>query len=509
MNIIGAILKKGLEIKAQFDLEEDAEAAQKKQLLHILNTASNTAIGKYYNFKSILQSEQPVREFQKRLPVVEYEQMHQNWWKQTLKHPDITWPGQPQYFAKSSGTTGNAPKRMPVTDDFLNNIRQVAISQLTSVANFNLPDDFFEREMLALSSSTKLQEVDGHYEGEISAITASNIPFWFEGIYRPGKEISSISDWDERVERIAQEAPNWDIGAINGIPSWILLMLKRVIEYNKAESIHDIWPGLQVYTTGGVAYEPYRKKFEAIFNKPVHIMDTYLASEGFMAYTARPNTMSMKLAYNHGTFFEFIPFDERGFDDTANLLDTPETHTIADVEEGVDYALLVTTTAGNYRYMIGDTIRFTDLSKNEIVITGRTKHFLNVVGSQLSESKMDDAINHLGKEKDIMAEEYTLAAIEDDAGDYYHEWVLGLEEPGKFKDEELAEILDSYLKENNKNYGVARTKALHGVKVFQVSQQRFYDFQEQNRSKGGQIKTKKLMEQDDFLKFKEFVLGGG
>lgn len=506
MNIIGTILKKGLELKAQFDSDEDAATAQKKQLLNILKTASETSIGKYYNFKGITESAFPVSEFQKRLPVVEYQQMYDKWWKQTLKYPDITWPGKPQYFAKSSGTTGSKPKRMPVTDAFLDNIRQVAISQLTSVSNFNLGDDFFEREMLGLGSSTKLEEVDGHYEGEISAITANNIPFWFEGIYRPGKEISSISDWDERVQRIAEEAPNWDIGAINGIPSWILLMLKKVIEHNKVETIHDLWPGLQIYTTGGVAFEPYRKKFEEVFGKNVHIMDTYLASEGFMAFTARPETMSMQLAYNHGTFFEFVPFDERGFDDAANLLENPETHTIADVEEGIDYALLVTTTAGNYRYMIGDTVRFTDLSRQEIIITGRTKHFLNVVGSQLSESKMDDAIDYLGTQKDIMAEEYTLAAVEDEKGDYYHEWVLGLEDPGKVPDKELAEILDNYLKENNKNYGVARTKALHGVKVFQVSQQRFYDFQEQSRSKGGQIKTKKLMEQDDFLKFKEFVL---
>ncbi len=509
MNLIGSIIKKGLDLKAQFEDENpDYREAQRGELYQLLNKAKGTSIGLYYNFESILESDDLIATFQERLPLVEYHQINQQWWQQTLKYPNITWPGKPDFLAKSSGTTGKKPKRMPVTEDLLSSIRKVSIAQLTSISNYDLPEDFFEHELMALSSATSLEKVDDHQEGEISAITVSNIPFWFEGAYRPGKEISNIQDWDERVERIAKEAPNWKVGALSGIPSWVLLMLKRIIEVNEVDTIHDIWPGLRVYTPGGVAFEPYREKFEAIFGREVHILDTYLASEGFFAYTNRPGTLSMKLAYQHGIFFEFVPFNEEGFDDQANLLDDPKVLTLDEVEEGVNYALIITTPAGAYRYMIGDLVSFTNKERAEIKITGRTKHFLNVVGSQLSEDKMDEALADVQEKLGVNTEEYTLAAVENKEGNFYHEWILGVEEMNQATNEEVAQRIDDYLSNNNKNYGVARKKALEGMKVYQVSIDRFYEYQAQNRKKGGQTKTKKLLKQEDFLKFRDFVTQG-
>jgi hypothetical protein len=509
MNLLGSIIKKGIELKAKWEEEEpDVKAAQAKQLRTILETAKNTALGQYYHFENILESDSLVDTFQKRLPIVEYQDIFENWWKQTLQFPNITWPGKPEFFAKSSGTTGSKPKRIPVTEELLNSIRQASIAQLTSISNYHLPEEFFEQELLALSSHTDLEKVGDHQEGEISAIAASNIPFWFEGVYRPGKEIASIKDWDERVERIAKEAPNWQIGAISGIPSWVLLMLKRVMAVNNAQTIHEVWPGLRVYTPGGVAFEPYRKKFEKIFDKEVHILDTYLASEGFFAYTNRPGTTNMKLAFQHGIFFEFIPFNEEGFDEQANLLKDPKVLTLSQVEENVDYALVITTPAGNYRYLIGDLVTFTNKALVEIKITGRTKHFLNVVGSQLSEQKMDKALEQVNKKLNVNTEEYSIAAIEEEDGNFYHEWILGVEQMEMAANEEVAQCIDHFLKENNKNYGVARKKTLNGVKVFQVPLERFYDYQAQNRKKGGQTKTKKLLKQDAFLKFRKYVMQG-
>lgn len=502
MHLLGSLIKKGIELKAHFDdRPEEALKHQKKQLLQLLEKAQDSAFGIYYDFASILKAEHPQEEYRKRLPVFQYEDMHQRWWQQEEDHPNITWPGQCAFYAKSSGTTGDRPKRIPVTTDMLESIRKVSIAQLTSINNFDLPEDFFEREMMALSSHTTLSTYKGRQEGEISALTASNIPAWFEGFFRPGPEISAIKDWDQRVKAIAKAAPEWDIGAISGIPSWVLLMLKEVIKENHLDSIHDIWPGLSVYTSGGVAYGPYKEKFEALFNKKVHVMDTYLASEGFFAYNARPDTKAMRLALNHGIYFEFVPFDERGFDDQANLLDEPEVHGIDAVEADLDYALLVSTPAGNYRYMIGDTVRFTDLALKEIVITGRTKHYLNVVGSQLSEAKMDQAIDHLGDSLGVHVEEFTLAATQDEEGDYYHHWILASEDFKEEDQDSLAEAIDQYLKEHNKNYEVARRKALKGVKVKTVALQRFYDYQEKTRKKGGQIKTKKLLSAEDFCDF--------
>lgn len=505
MDLIGSMIKKGLEWKASIDdRRRDAVQEQKEQLQQILHKAKDTSLGKYYNFAGMMEHSDPMAEFQRRMPLADYDHMYNNWWKQALQYPDITWPGHPPFFARSSGTTGTEPKRIPVTEAMQQSIRQVSIAQITGVGRFDLDDDFFRREMLALSSTTQLEQVGSHREGEISAITASNIPSWFENMYRPGFEIASIENWDERVERIAAEAPNWDIGVLNGIPSWVLLMLRRIIEKHQLSTIHDLWPGLQVYTPGGVAFEPYRSQFEAIFGREVYIMDTYLASEGFFAFTSRPNTLHMELATGMGIFYEFIPFDQRGFNSQAEVLDQPLVHTLAEVEEDTEYALVITTCAGNYRYMIGDTITFKDKSRWEIVITGRTKHFLNVVGSQLTESRMEEAMESLRKDRGLQVEEYTVGAVHRADGEWRHHWILGIE--GKqAPDEEVAQYLDNYFSKYHKNYEVARRKALRGLKVQQVSIAQFHAYQEKHRKKGDQVKTRKVVGQDEIEAFAQFV----
>lgn len=509
MHIIGNVIKQALELRSQFNFgTDDAREKQQEQLKNLLNKAKDTSFGLYYDFKGILASEDIIAEYRKRVPLHDYSKIYNRWWKQSLRHPDIIWPGKPSFFARTSGTTGNKPKRIPVTDDMIQSIRSVGTSMLTSISNFDLPSDFFERQILMLGSSTDLKQVGDRKEGDISGISAGNIPGWFENVYRPGPEIAAIEDWDEKVQRIAEEAPGWDIGAISGIPSWTIPMIRKILEVNKLEHIHEIWPGFRVYTSGGVAYEPFIPSFKELFGSEVIFMDTYLASEGFFAYNARPDTTAMKLALEHGIFFEFIPFNKKGFDENGELLDEPEILTIGEVEAETDYALIVSTPAGNYRFMIGDTVRFTDLEAFEIKITGRTKYFLNVVGSQLSEDKMNDAIKEVEKKHNLPVEEFTVAAVKDDKGDYYHEWMLGLDN-GESKGtdpKEIAGTIDKLLSKTNKNYKVARSKALEGVKVYVVPTQKFHGWHEKNRKKGGQIKTQKLMKEEDFLEFREFML---
>lgn len=512
MHIIGNVIKQALDLGKQIKHSSDnAREKQVSQLRNILKKARHTSFGLYYNFEAILDAEDPVEEYRKRVPLHDYDAMHNRWWKQSLENPDITWPGIPSFFARTSGTTGNEPKRIPVTDDMIQSIRSVGISMLTSVSNFDLPPEFFEKQILMLGSSTKLKEVGERKEGDISGISAGNIPGWFEAVYKPGQEISAIDNWDERIQRIAEEAPGWDIGAISGIPSWTIPMLRKIIEHNQVENIHELWPEFRVYATGGVAFEPFKPSFEELFGRDdVIIMDTYLASEGFFAYNARPQTSSMKMALEHNMYFEFIPFDERGFDEQGDLLEEPRVMGIDEVDTETDYALIVTTSAGNYRFMIGDTLRFTDLDEHEIKITGRTKYFLNVVGTQLSEDKMNDAIKAVEKELDLPVEEFTISAVKDENGDYYHEWILGLANGhhDKASGEQLAEMIDNYLKNNNKNYKVARSKALEGVKVYPVEVEKFHDWHGKNRKKGGQVKTQKMMKEEDFREFRDFVLEG-
>lgn len=505
MAIIGSLIKGAIDVAGNFTADENPIENQKKVLRKLLEKAKSTAFGKYYGFQKILDSEDTEKAFQEQIPYFDYHQMQEQWWYKLHEGlEDISWPGKPSYYALSSGTTGKTSKRIPVTNEMIEAIRQAGIKQVTALANFDMPSGFFEKEIMMLGSSTNLQEKDGHLEGEISGISASNIPFWFQGYYKPGKEIAQIDDWDERVKSIAENAKNWDIGALSGIPSWMELMLKEVISYHNVGNIHEVWPNLQVYTSGGVAFEPYEKSFQALMEKPITVIDTYLTSEGFLACQMRPETSAMQLITDNGIYFEFVPFEPEYINADGSLSQDAPVKTIAEVEKDKDYVLLISTVAGTWRYLIGDTIAFTNVERAEIKITGRTKFFLNVVGSQLSVNKMNKAIQELEEQFDIELPEFTVAAVKID-GEFHHVWHIGTDQKISVSEEELAEALDKNLQEANKNYSVARSKALKGVKVNLIPMEVFYEWSGANKKKGGQVKMEKVMGEEKYQEFTEFV----
>ncbi|MGB1211296.1 MAG: GH3 family domain-containing protein [Lacinutrix venerupis] len=504
MEIIGNIIKGAINLKDALTPSVNPVEAQHKVLKSLLETAKNTQFGEHYNFQNILESENITETFSKTIPYYDYNEINKKWWSKLHDgEENVTWPGTPNYFALSSGTTGKTSKKIPVTDAMLSAIKQAGIDQVTALSNFDLPAEFFTKEAMMLGSSTDLAEKDDHLEGEISGITASNIPSWFKGFYKPGEDIAKIDDWDKRVETIAKRAKQWDIGALSGIPSWMELMLKEVIDYHNLENIHDIWPNLQVYTSGGVAFGPYKKSFNALLGKPVTVIDTYLASEGFLAFQARPETTAMQLVTNGGIYFEFVPFKPEYINQDGSLKDNAPSITLKDVELEQDYVLIISTVSGAWRYLIGDTIEFTDIEKAEIKITGRTKFFLNTVGSQLSVNKLDDAIRYLEEEFNTTIPEYTLCAKRFDDG-FYHSWYLGSQNLNE-DNTKIVEALDGYLKTANKNYKVARSKALEGVKVSVVKPEVFADWSGANKKKGGQVKMERVMGEDKFKEWEAFA----
>jgi hypothetical protein len=505
MAILGNIIKTAIEISDRLVPDSEGVSAQELQLRKLLKTAKNTEFGKRYSFDKLLRAPDIFRAYAENVPIHDYQKIYDEWWYRLVDNEsDITWPGRPRYFALSSGTTGSSSKRIPVTDEMLAAIRNTGIQQVRGLANFDLPAEFFEKEIMMLGSSTDLKQRGNYLEGEISGISASNIPFWFKGFYKPGDDIAQIDDWDERVQKIAEKAEEWDIGALSGIPSWIELMLKKVIDYHKLNNIHDIWPNLMVYTPGGVAFEPYRKSFEKLLAHPLVYLDTYLASEGFLAYQNRPDTTSMALSVDNGIFFEFVPFEEGNLTETGSVKDGAKVLTLAEVEEHKDYVLIISTVAGAWRYMIGDTVMFTDKSRNEIRITGRTKHFLNVVGSQLSVHKMNEAMRKLEEEFNITIPEFTVAAVRRESDqEYIHKWYLGTE--GTLDADKAAQSLDEILSSMNKNYRVARSKALKDIKVETVPVDIFYQWSERNKKKGGQMKTPRVMDEEKFAEWEAFT----
>ena len=507
MAILGTLVKQGLALSQKLQLDDkSAEEKQHAQLRQLLQKARKTSFGIYYNFDRMLQSENFLHAFRDQVPIHDYDAMANRWWNQQQVNPDITWPGKPEYFALSSGTTSKS-KRIPITDDFIQSIRDVGREMVIRLPNYEFSEALFESEILMLSSSAQLQDHQkGHQEGEISGINVSNFPGWYDLFYRPGKKIASIDDWDERVQRIVEEAPDWNIGALAGIPSWLLEVLKAIIKHHKLDTIHDIWPNLTAYASGGVAFETYRNDFNRLCKRPLTVLDTYLASEGFFAFTATPGSMSMRLALEHGYYYEFVPFDSLGVDERGNLLSHPMVCHIGEVELDQEYVLLISSCAGAWRYQIGDTIKFTDLDQPEIRITGRTKFFLNVVGSQLSEEKLDEAVLKLSEAEGISINEYSVGALKNENGDYIHQWVIvSDDEPQK----DLAQPLDEILQSLNKNYAVARGKALKGISVKCIPKSTYHAYLASIKKKGGQVKTPKVMKEGRMEEYLEFIQNKG
>lgn len=503
MAIKGALVKGTIHLKERLTPPINPIEAQKDVLKELLQAAKNTEFGKHYGFNAILESNNSAEAFAKTIPYFDYNKIKDDWWHKVIEgKTNITWPGAPDYFALSSGTTGKTSKRIPVTDAMITAIRNAGIKQVEALSNFDLPASFFEKEVMMLGSSTDLNERNGNLEGEISGISASKIPFWFEGYYKPGKAIAKIDDWDERVLEIAKKAKDYDIGALSGIPSWMELMLQKVIDYNNLNTIHDVWPNLEVYTSGGVAFAPYEKSFNKLLAHPITVIDTYLASEGFIAFQERPETDAMRLVTDNGIYFEFVPFKPEYINEDGSLKQNAPSIGLAEVKLQQDYVLLISTVAGAWRYVIGDTIEFTDIERAEIKITGRTKFFLNVVGSQLSVNKMNEALLEMEKQFNIEIPEFTLSAVKIN-NEFYHHWYLGTDtiENGKT----LASSLDEHLKNANKNYKVARSKALKGVKVTTVSPEVFANWNGLQKKKGGQVKMERVMSAQAFKTWEAFV----
>lgn len=502
MPILGSLIKGLIEFKDSITSEPEPFEAQEKVLRQLLKKARDTAFGIHYNFEEILETEDIQKSFSQRLPYFDYNKINEEWWSKCHEgEENVTWPGKPPYFALSSGTTGKVSKKIPVTDDMVEAIRQAGIKQVGTLSNYDLPADFFEKDIMMLGSSTGLEEIEDHKEGEISGISASNIPFWFRNFYKPGMEIAQIEDWDQKVQKIAEEARNWDVGAITGIPSWTELMMKKILEYHNAENIHEIWPNLKVYSSGGVAFGTYEKSFNELLGEPVIVIDTYLASEGFLAFQSRPETSAMKLVLDNGIYFEFVPLNPDYINEDGSLKQEAPVVPLREVRENEEYVLVISTVAGAWRYVIGDTIKFTDVERMEIEITGRTKFFLNVLGEQLSVNKMTEAVQELEEMFDIKVPEFTISAVKKD-GYFFHKWYLGIE--GKADEKALAEGIDKILS-GNRSYRSARGKALKGVEVVTIPPAVFYEWNAKNKKKGGQVKMEKVMNPEKFQEWEQFV----
>ena len=512
MALLGRMLKNGIRLtnSAVQLRRSNPSRQQRKAFRKLIAKAQFTEFGRAYQFDKLLYTLETDKGrafyelYKKNVPIHDYNRIFDTWWHRALAgERDITWPGRVKYFALSSGTSEAATKYIPVTKTMSKAIQRTSIRQILTLGRYqNLPSTLYEKGYLMLGGSTQLNAREGHYEGDLSGITASKIPFWFQRFYKPGKDIARERDWALKLDEITEQAGNWDIGYIVGVPAWIQLLMEKIIARYNVKTIHDVWPNLMVFCHGGVSFEPYRQGFEKLLAHPITYIETYLASEGFIAYQSHPNAAGMQLVLDNGLFFEFIPFNEQNFSSDGELVANPETLMIDDVVEGKEYALLLSTCSGAWRYLIGDTIRFVDKSKSEIVITGRTKHFLSLCGEHLSVDNMNKALEMTADDLGIAVREFTVAGVPYDTL-FAHHWYIGTDDAVDAT--ELRNRLDAHLKDLNDDYATERLHALKEVTVTVLPTATFYDWMNQKGKMGGQHKFPRVLKKALIADWQSFL----
>ncbi|WP_372768004.1 GH3 auxin-responsive promoter family protein [Lutibacter sp.] len=465
---------------------------QENTLRKLLISASYTDFGKQYDFEAILKSSNIIEAFQNNIPIFDYDEIYNKWWYRLLKgDKDVTWPGSIKKFALSSGTTGSSSKQIPISHQMHLSMRKASFKSIgTFLDDLNLPNDFFNSKILMLGGATQLKQVGDLSMGDLSGILTGNMPNWMNQFYEPSIKISKESDWDKKLDKVIREAYKWDIGIVTGVPAWVQILIERIIDHYKVSSIYDIWPNFKIYIHGGVSMEPYKSYFNKLLGNDLIYLDTYTASEGFIAFQKYHRAVGMSMVMGNGIFYEFIPFNSDNFSNEGVLLDKARALNLNKITVNEEYAIILSTNAGAWRYLIGDTIKFTDISKYEIVITGRIKHFLSLCGEHLSVGNMNDAVSRLNKEMNLNIKEFTVIGGKVDSY-FSHTWWLGIDKD--VEREVLCDKLDSIIRSLNDDYDTERGYALKEINVNIISNNLFYGWMKTCNKIGGSNKFPRVL----------------
>ncbi len=468
---------------------------QEELIRKLIRTAQNTEFGKQYDFASIKSSGQ----FQSRIPLHTYESIYPFIDRLLKGEQNVLWPSEIKWFAKSSGTTNARSKFIPVSPEALEDCHFKGGKDMLSIYLNNVPESkIFSGKGLAIGGSRQINQFDinsNSYYGDVSAVIMKNLPFWAQLARTPKLDIALMSEWEEKIEKMAHSTIEENVTNILGVPTWTVVLLQKILELTGREHIHDIWPNLEVFIHGAVSFEPY----EALFRKlaplsKMNYLETYNASEGFFGIQDCSDKRELLLMLDYGIFYEFIPFENIGEEQ-------PPTITLNEVELGKNYAMVITTNAGLWRYMIGDTVKFTSISPYRIKITGRTKHFINAFGEELIIENAENAIKEACRVTGAIIEDYT-------AGPRYiaqgkkgsHEWII--EFKAMPSDKKIFEaVLDETLKSVNSDYEAKRYRniALEQPIIHYASPGTFYNWMKKRGKLGGQNKVPRLSNNREYL----------
>lgn len=464
---------------------------QENTLFNNLSKARNTEYGNLYKFNEI----DNLREFQSRVPLVTYEEFEPYIEKARRGIADVSWEGKIKWFAKSSGTTNAKSKFIPISDVSLEDCHYSAGKMMFAIYLNNHPDtEIFKNKNLRLGGSSEIyQEYDTLF-GDLSAILIDNLPFYAELRNSPNRQISLMSEWESKMKAISAAVIKEDIGCLTGVPSWMLVLLHKILEETGKEKLDEVWPMLEVFFHGGISFKPYKENYEELTHKKLNFYEIYNASEGFFAIQDRSDSKEMLLLLDNGIFFEFIPMDKFGSAD-------PKVITLEDVEVGKNYAIVITTNGGLWRYIIGDTVKFTSTDPFRIVVTGRTKHFINAFGEELIIENAEEGIRKACEKTQAVIKEFTAGPIFMEGNEKgAHEWIIEFEKkPDSI--ETFANILDESLQELNSDYEAKRYKnmTLNPLKLNVARENLFFDWMKSRGKLGGQNKVPRLSNTREYL----------
>ena len=465
---------------------------QNELFLSLINIAKNTEIGKQYDFDSI----KDYKTFSERVPVKNYEDWHKVIERSRKGETNIFWPTPIKWFAKSSGTTSSKSKFIPVSNESLEDCHYAAGKDLLCMyLNNNEDSQLFTGKSLRLGGSKELYKENGTVFGDLSAILIDNMPLWAEFSSTPGSKVSLMSDWEHKMQAIVNETINENVTSLTGVPSWMLVLLNHVLETTKKKSLFEVWSNLEVYFHGGISFTPYIDQYKKILPKAdFKYYEIYNASEGFFAIQDQNNSSELLLMLDYGIFYEFIPMDAYG---TSKAKIIP----LNEVQLNKNYAVVITTNAGLWRYKIGDTVRFTSISPYRIKVSGRTKHHINVFGEELIIENVEDALRKVCKPTKAEIVDYTGAPIFMEGKEKgAHEWLIEFKTPPKDINY-FTELFDNALKSLNSDYEAKRYNSitLNKPKIHIAREQLFYDWLKQNDKLGGQHKIPRLSNTRDYI----------
>ncbi|TVQ16317.1 MAG: hypothetical protein EA361_04385 [Bacteroidetes bacterium] len=479
--------------------KENPHQAQNDLLLSLVEKAKNTEWGKKYDFDTI----KDVKTFQERLPVQDYDQVKIYVERLRKGEHNLLWPTEIKWFAKSSGTTSDKSKFIPVSPEALEDCHMKGGKDMLSLYCSNRPDtEIFTGKGLVMGGSHSVSEFSSNsYFGDISAILVQNFPFWAELMRTPNISIALMDDWEQKLDKIANATITENVTNLSGVPSWNLMLLKKVIEITGRKNILEVWPNLELFIHGGVSFAPYREQFKKLIpSDQMWYMETYNASEGFFGIQDQAHSDEMLLMLDYGIFYEFIPSSELE-------RDNPRVLTLDQVETDTNYALVITTNAGLWRYMIGDTIQFTSTNPYRIQISGRTKNFINAFGEEVIVDNAEKALDAACKATGAVISEYTAAPVFlEDNDSASHEYLIEFEKEPEDLDRFIT-VLDKKLQDINSDYEAKRTAdiLLKKPKIKAVPKDTFFKWLKSKGKVGGQNKVPRLFNNrkyvDEILEF--------